>query len=170
MPNGGSDCCGTCWHNAKNKGEAGYEHAGDPGPDFCTIRGLEMENPFWTYCTNHPHHDPSRDGIPVGPVWKHDGVGRVVWQLSPDDEQTRQHILRLAAEIIEQPQEEYPLGLYRDEVIVWQLGEWRESRAVPVLERIVAFDPSVATRGPLRRTRETLVTAAEGALRKIRGS
>jgi len=34
MPNGGSDCCGTCWFNARNKGEARYEHARDPEPNF----------------------------------------------------------------------------------------------------------------------------------------
>jgi hypothetical protein len=55
MPNGGSDCCGTCWFNARNKGEAGYAHADDPEPKFCTIRGLAIENSFWTYCGNHPH-------------------------------------------------------------------------------------------------------------------
>ena len=43
MPNGGSDCCGTCWFNAKNKGEKGYGHAKDPEPAFCTIRALPIE-------------------------------------------------------------------------------------------------------------------------------
>jgi len=31
MPDGGSDCCGTCWFNERNKGEAGYAHADDAG-------------------------------------------------------------------------------------------------------------------------------------------
>jgi len=38
MPNGGSDCCGTCWFNARNKGEAGYGHALATEPARCTIR------------------------------------------------------------------------------------------------------------------------------------
>jgi hypothetical protein len=72
MPNGGSDCCGTCWFNAKNKGEAGYAHAKDPEPDFCTIRSLPIEDPFYTYCANHPYNRQKRDPIPIGPVFTGD--------------------------------------------------------------------------------------------------
>ncbi len=43
MPNGGSDCCGTCWFNASNKGEAGYDHRDPTIPAHCSIRGLPME-------------------------------------------------------------------------------------------------------------------------------
>lgn len=111
MPNGGSDCCGTCWFNARNKGEAGYSHADDPEPKFCTIRGLAIEHPFWTYCTNHPHHRPNSDPIPIGPVFIHvDGDSRKEWQPSPDTEEVRQHLLDLASSIQEQPVEEYPSG------------------------------------------------------------
>ena len=52
MPNGGSDCCGTCWFNAKNKGEAGYGHRKDPDPEYCLIRQLEIRSPMYTYCAN----------------------------------------------------------------------------------------------------------------------
>ena len=99
MPNGGSDCCGTCWFNARNKGEAGYGDADDPEPNFCTIRGLAIENPFWTYCGNHPHRRPDRDPIPIGPVFIDAGgypYGRKQWQPSPDTEEVRQHLLELA--------------------------------------------------------------------------
>ena len=46
MPNGGSDCCGTCWFNKKNKGDVGCEHAKDPGDDYCIIRNTKIEDPF----------------------------------------------------------------------------------------------------------------------------
>ena len=69
MPNSGSDCCGTCWFNAKSKGEAGYGHATDPQPAFCTIRRVPIADPFYTYCGNHPHRRPERDLIPIGPVF-----------------------------------------------------------------------------------------------------
>src|SRR5215472_12960677 len=111
MPNGGSDCCGTCWFNGRNKGEAGYDHADDTEASFCTIRGLAIENPFWTYCTNHPHHRPNRDPIPIGPVFIDAGgypYGRNQWQPSPDTEMVRQHLLELVLAIQEQPAEEYP--------------------------------------------------------------
>src|SRR5262245_24932564 len=106
MPNGGSDCCGTCWFNAKNKGEAGYEHADDPEPDYCSIRDLSIDDPFYTYCANHPHRRPERDKIPIGPVFA--GDERELWQHSPDTEEIRQHLLALLAEIPETPTTEYP--------------------------------------------------------------
>jgi hypothetical protein len=166
VPNGGSDCCGTCWFNARNKGEAGYAHAGDPEPNFCTIRGLAIENPFWTYCGNHPHRRPDRDPIPIGPVFIDDGDGRKQWQPSPDTEPVRQHLLELIRAIPEQPKEEYPIGVYTDEMVVWQLGEFREGRAAEELRRIAAFVPE-ASAGRFDRTREGLVAAAKEALAKL---
>jgi hypothetical protein len=170
MPNGGSDCCGTCWFNAKNKGEAGYAHASDPEPAFCSIRGLALENPFYTYCANHPHRRPERDPIPIGPVLTGDSSGaRQFWQPSPDTEEVRQHLLTLLAAMEQQPDSEYPIGVYADEVVVWQLGEFRESRAADGLRRIVGFDPSAAESGPFGRTREGLVRLAREAITKIEG-
>lgn len=75
MPNGGSDCCGTCWFNRRNKGQAGYQHA-FPGPTQCEIRSLEITSPFYTYCANHPHRRPERDEVPIGPVMTGDESGR----------------------------------------------------------------------------------------------
>lgn len=169
MPNGGSDCCGTCWFNARNKGEAGYGHADNPEPNFCTIRGLTIENPFWTYCTNHPHHCPNRDPIPIGPVFIDAGgypYGRKQWQPSPDTEEVRGHLLELVRAIQEQPAEEYPAGVYRDEMVVWQLGEFRERRAADELRRIATFSPE-ASAGRFGRKRESLVAAAKEALAKL---
>src|SRR5262245_28248999 len=74
MPNGGSDCCATCWFNSKNEGEAGFSHAGAPGPASCTICKLAIENPFYTYCANHPHRRAQQDRIPIGPVFIHDAT------------------------------------------------------------------------------------------------
>ena len=56
MPNGGSDCCGTCWFNRQNRGKSGYPRDGEDRDDaYCEIRDAAVENPFWTYCANHPH-------------------------------------------------------------------------------------------------------------------
>lgn len=91
MPNGGSDCCGTCWFNAKNMGQAGYNHARDSEPVFCTIRNLSIETPFYAYCANHPHRRPYRDSIPIGPVFTGDSEGvRELWKPSLDTEEIRQ--------------------------------------------------------------------------------
>ena len=169
MPNGGSDCCGTCWYNARNKGEAGYDHSKDPEPNFCIIRGLAIEDPFWTYCGNHPHRRPDRDPIPIGPVYVAASgfpYGRKQWQPSPDTEQVRQHLLDLVRAISEQPAEEYPLGVFSDEMVVWQLGEFRENRAADELRRIATFSPEEPA-GRFDRTRASLIAAAQEALSKL---
>jgi hypothetical protein len=169
MPNGGSDCCGTCWFNAKNKGEAGYAHARDPEPAFCTIRSLPIVDPFYTYCGNHPHRRPERDPIPIGPVFT--GEQRELSEPSPDTEEIRQHLLALLRQIEEQPRSEYPIGLYTDDVVVWQLGEFKESRAAEALRRVASFDPNSVEAGPFGRTRQRLVQLAREALGRIeRGS
>jgi hypothetical protein len=171
MPNGGSDCCGTCWFNARNKGEAGYGHTNDLEPSFCVIRHLAIAVPFYTYCANHPHRRPERDPIPIGPALTGNSFGqRELWQPSPDTEQIRTHLLALLQGISEHPRSEYPIGAYLDEVVVWQLGEFREARAVRHLQRLFGFDPQAAETGPFGRTRSSLVVLAEQALAKIKGT
>ena len=168
MPNGGADCCGTCWFNAKNKGEAGYDHASEPGPAFCSIRELPIQDPFYTYCGNHPRRRPTRDAIPIGPVFTGDSSGsRVVWAPSPDTEEIRQHLLSLLAAQAPQPGSEYPIGAYADEVVIWQLGEFRDPRAINDLRRIADFDPAAAESGPFGRARQELVDLARKAIAKI---
>ena len=68
MPNGGSDNCGTCWFNSKNEGQPGYHGAEKEGIVICTIRNLEIQNPFYTYCPNHPAHNPEKIEKPLGDI------------------------------------------------------------------------------------------------------
>jgi hypothetical protein len=171
MPNGGSDCCGTCWFNARNKGQADFRHADRSIPAYCTIRDLPIASPFYTYCSNHPYRRRERDPIPIGPAFTGDSTGtRTFWQPSPDTEEIRLHLLNLLAQIEEQPASEYPIGIYRDEMVVWQLGEFRETRAVEELQRIAHFDPEAHEAGPFGRTRRKLIATAKDALSKIDGA
>lgn len=66
MASGGSACCRTRWFNARNEGEAGFGHANDSEPSFCTIGGLAIDNSFWTKSANHPLRRP--EGEPRGTV------------------------------------------------------------------------------------------------------
>ncbi|WP_428101272.1 hypothetical protein [Candidatus Rariloculus sp.] len=108
------------------------------------IRDLAIEDPFYTYCANHPHRRPERDPIPIGPVMRHggfDGIAsekpRCVWKPSPDSEDIRQHLLGLLGSIFEHvAKDSYPLGNSLARTIIWQLGEFREQRAVRNLEWI----------------------------------
>ena len=172
MPNGGSDCCGTCWFNAKNKGEAGYEHSKGPEPAYCLIRKLSVaDNPFYTYCSNHPHRRPERDSIPIGPVYTGDAMGnREIWRPSPDSEEIRLHLIELLRTTEAISVQEYPLGVCLTEVVVWQLGEFREARAIDDLHRIAELRLDALAEHPLLASRSSLPAAATEALGKIDGT
>ena len=167
MPNGGSDCCATCWFNRRNRGKAGRNDADSTIPDTCEIRDLAIESANYTYCANHPHHLRERAPIPVGPVRIDEGRGRVIWRHSPDSPKIRDHLLGLLERVPETPRPEYPIGPGLEETVVWQLGEFAEPRAVPGLKRILAFKPHVRGPDPFARTREGLIAQARAALDKI---
>jgi hypothetical protein len=44
MPNGGSDCCGTCWFNSQNNEEPGYKGSEKKGAVICTIQKTRPNN------------------------------------------------------------------------------------------------------------------------------
>ena len=149
MPNGGSDCCGTCWFNRSLEGQRGSADFKREIPSHCEIRDLDIPDPFYTYCANHPYHRPGRDPIPTGPVYVHRATGpsgeggREEWQPSPDTEEIRQHLL----DIVRLPEEHADEGYYfhtRPAHIEarMQLLEWRDERLAPALEEI-ATHPEV---------------------------
>lgn len=166
MPNGGSDCCGTCWYNKRNQGERDWL--------------LHMDSSIPPYCANHPHRRPDRDPIPIGPVMRHGGWKeerrvengqtvltswenpRYVWKPSPDSEEIRQHLLNLLNEIFEHMSKDwYPIGDGLGETVIRQLGEFRERRAVRYLEWI---------RDNLEDSVGFMADAASQALAMIRGN
>ena len=137
MPNGGEDCCGTCSYNSKNKGASGYDHAHDREADFCILRNLLIENAFYTYCANHPLRNPEHVEVPIGPVFKGESLPpRWVWSDSADDESIRSTLLEMLGRIPTAPADDYPMGLRRWEIVIWQLGEFREARATSDLRRL----------------------------------
>ena len=146
MPNGGSDCCGTCPFNRKNRGEAGYAHSRDAGSDHCEIRDLAIETAFWTYCANHPHHNRDLLRVPIGPVWVDGGgfpYGRKHWQPGPDTEEVRVEVLRLIALATAEPVEDYPAGFALIEAAIVQAGELGDPRFAAQLDRIRQFPASL---------------------------
>lgn len=76
-------------------------------------------------------------------------------------------MLALLGRVEERPDSEYPIGIYADDIVLWQLGEFREVRAVEQLQRIGSFQPDSAETGPFGRTRQGLVRLAQEALDKI---
>lgn len=148
MPNGGSDCCGTCWFNRANGGQMGSDTHHESIPSYCEIRDLAIEKPFYTYCANHPYRMQRRVPVPLGPVNVHvdelierDGKSqywhwRKVWVHAPDTDEVRTQLL----EFLEDPgsmSDNYPFygdGLLG--VVVDELERLREPRAIPILDRI----------------------------------
>ncbi len=89
MPNGGPDCCGNCSHN-KSVQEMAHPH-----PEkfeefwelsFCTLREINITNPFWTYCENftygkHPEERNENEN-PSGLISSsglYEGYVRIPW-------------------------------------------------------------------------------------------
>ena len=168
MPDG-SDCCATCWFNAKNNGEA-KPHAvlaqsSSPEPDACVIRALPLHDPIHTYCANHPERNPARIEVPVGPVFT--GEGRELWRRSPENDEVRATLLEMLSEISDQPAPMGPPGISLEETVIWQLGELREQRARPDLSRIASFPPGTGSEDPNARSRDPLISEARMALEKI---
>ncbi len=162
MPNGGSDCCGTCWFNRANRGERGYARRDDSIEPHCEIRDQAIPDPFWTYCANHPHRRPDRDPIPIGPIMVNASGGldndREVWKPSPDSEEIRRHLLDLLEDIFTHMKaDRYPIGPGVAEAVMAHLGEFREERAAPRLELIVESCP------------DFIAEPAQDALDRIRG-
>ena len=136
MPNGGSDCCGTCWFNRANRGKTGSGNHDRSIPSHCGIRDLAIEDPFYTYCANHPYRRQKRVPTPLGPVYVYTGKGRAVWMHAPDTEEVRSQLL----EHLENPAnltDAYPFfGKNLIRVVADECERLREPRAIPILERI----------------------------------
>ena len=144
------------------------QHAVHSLRDHCEIRDLTIDDPFYTYCANHPHRRPDRDPIPIGPVTRHGGwkadepeieYPPYVWKPSPDTEEIRQHLLTLLDIIfVHMSEDQYPIGNRLGDVIVGQLGEFKERRAIEQLRLL----------SELRTL--PIAEAAKEALAKIKGS
>lgn len=123
MPNGGVDNCGMC----------PFVSGLESRPARCTIRDVELEAPLWTYCANHPKHNPSLIEHPVGPVYEDAGdypYRRVVLYPSPpdDDVEVRLRILdQLVSGELASASRTFQVALVED------LGSLKSTEAVPRL-------------------------------------
>lgn len=143
MPNGGSDNCETCWFNSRHEGKAGE---GDGLPCRCVIRGENIVETYFTYCANHPHHNPGRVRLPVGPIYAAGGTDlshghRVVFKPSPDSAEVREGLVALLEALPETPEKEYPSPTRFEWEVIRQLGAFKEKRALPGLRRVLKLAP-----------------------------
>lgn len=80
---------------AKIMEKAGHHGSGKEGKVSCTIRNIEIDDPFWTYCSNHPHHNPDKIEIPISPVYIDNNGYREIWKNIDDTEKIRLELLKL---------------------------------------------------------------------------
>ena len=88
MPNGGPDCCGNCGHNrARQMKISPSERVKFWSASHCTLRDVNITNPFWTYCRNYLHGrlEDMGDKAPAKPIgWVmanglYEGYVRIPW-------------------------------------------------------------------------------------------
>jgi len=136
MPNGGIDNCSTCWFNEANDGIVGLHNP--DGRQHCIIRDVEIKNPYYTYCANHPFHAPDRLEVPVGPVVE--GNLRELLFASPDTLAIRETLLQILDAMVEVPQSDCN-STWLEEQAVEQLGNFAEPKAQGGLLRAANFNP-----------------------------
>ena len=91
MPNGGSNCCGECVCN-KAVREMSYPYTDESNRfwdlSFCTLRQINITDPFWTYCHNWFPSGSDRDiseilsQEPIGLISKsglYEGYVKIPW-------------------------------------------------------------------------------------------
>ena len=137
MPNGhdvlqGAPVCALCRYLKDRK---------------CTIRDVSIDHWVDTLCLNHQAFMPDGNETPIGPALWHlldlrhrrwAPLPENVWAPSPDTEEVRIQLLHLL-ENLEQagPRARYGSAAAVGPVVTWQLVQFREKRAAPVLERLL---------------------------------
>ncbi len=85
MPNGGPDNCSNCLHNralreADSLGITGLVSFMENS--YCSLRGVDLTRPHWTYCANVDTHRHRPDERPRGPIISsglYEGYVRIPW-------------------------------------------------------------------------------------------
>lgn len=168
MPNGGTDNCGTCSFNKRNKGTTGHLYANVDAPHHCLLRDFqitERSEGFWIYCGNHSQLPNGGIDVPIGPVFKNfsgSSAGeRVVVLESPDNSAVRNTLLRFVGSMTAACTDQH-YEPYFKQIVLLQLARFRESEATAHIERIAnsrLFEPDVSSR---------VVIVARVALERLR--
>lgn len=140
MPIGERQCCRTCWFNLGYQDEPGYRHASEPKSHLCVIRKVEISDPYNSYCANHTLNVPLKVAMPIGPIYQDDAPkNRKVWISLEDTPENRLSHLEFLRNLSEVTLEDYSLKKSLLDIVVEQLIEWREYRAIPFLRRIASW-------------------------------
>jgi len=158
----------TIWVDKENCSNCQYAVSNNK---FCYIRDIHIDNSIWTYCINHQRFNKNEISTPMGPVYNYgpDHYDRDVIIKSPNTQLVKDTLLEEANKIKEVI-DYHSIDLLRDEVIIWQLGEFKEQYAILLLKRIERFSEKITVSPPAQAancTRKSLIEAATLALDKI---
>lgn len=169
MPNGGTDNCHACWFNLRNKGFSGHghPHENDPEPSFCRLRATPALSPAYVYCLNHCRSEETALDVAIGPRNESRYPDRIPVLHAPDSAEARRRLLEYLEAIPHGPSPASHSPIPVDEVVVWQLGEFREQRAIDGLNKVLSFQSSTAHEED-HRDWKSLKAAAHAALKLIR--
>lgn len=167
MPNGGSDNCMNCWFNRATRGARGeieYWQFIDNAPEkqFCEIRHTAIPDPAYTHCRNMSYVSwgkPKLNPIPIGPIFVSEIIPgtfayeRVIWKASPDSDEVREYLLKLLDDALlgrdEALSETFPDSFFSPRslapMVIWQLAQIREQRALGRLQEISGNPPEWLT-------------------------
>ena len=106
--------------------------------------------------------------LPIGPVYTGDSLGnRKIWiplEDTPGNRHNHLELLRILSEVMP---EEYPIGKPSLAVIIEQLVEWRESRAIPILQNIADLRIDKESPEGLAMPMEVSIKTARRALEEL---
>lgn len=144
MPNGGSDCCGSCWLFNRNSDDPKIRGSEKERLSFCTIRDLEIPGPVYTYCVNHQLHSRIKIDVPLGPV-SIDTWGREHWVSTLVIEEDRPKLLKFFEKMVVENEVKRSSSFTDGEVYrlleaMRQLGGLREKKAINGLRKIIKFN------------------------------
>ena len=137
MPNGndvlqGAPVCAFCWYLKDRK---------------CTIRDVPIDHQVDTFCLNHPAFMPDGNDTPIGPALWHlihlylrrwAPLPENVWALSPDTEEVRIQLLHILENLDSLNSRARPgTAEAISSVVIWQLTQFQEQRALPILQRLL---------------------------------
>lgn len=146
MPNGGWDCCAECPHSRQG---VGSDHPSGRDGDArqnvsCMFRSLPIQDPYHTYCANHPEHNRKGIRFPVGRVFGHAGDQRrmILVGVPNLSQRHRRALLRLVRRIStdQSDRDDSPFITSFDVEVVTHIGLLGDIRALAPLSRIANWD------------------------------
>ena len=133
----------------------------------CELRRLALRRPYQTFCANHHEIADMYRPRPVGPLFRKAPDGeRLIDEPSPDNKAVRDDLLQALNDF---PGRDIARHIEFLEVIIWELGQFREIRAIAKLIELADWSHCNHRDTNQRTARRRLALMAQRALLEIDG-